>query len=168
MIKRILAAILIAIPMLVSAQTVKIGLVDVNAVIAAMPATTAAQQKLADIQKKYETEYNALQEELKKQYDELANMKEDELPAIRERKQTAFQESSQKLQVFEQQIMQDLQKQQQELMAPIMQEIKNAIESVGKEGNYTLVQNNDPQITFYYSAPAEDITPLVKGKLGLK
>lgn len=168
MIKRIIAAIMIAIPMLVSAQTVKIGLVDVNAVIAAMPATTAAQQKLADMQKKYETEYNALQEELKKQYDELANMKEDELPAIRERKQTAFQESSQKLQVFEQQIMQDLQKQQQELMAPIMQEIKNAIESVGKEGNYTLVQNNDPQITFYYSSPAEDITALVKGKLGLK
>lgn len=167
MIKKILVAILIALPMLASAQTVKIGLVDSNAIIAAMPETNAAQQKLNDAQKKYETEYNALQEELKKQYEELANMKEDELPAIRERKQTAFQESSQKLQVFEQQIMQDLQRQQQELMAPIMQKIKEAIESVGKEGNYTLVQDLNPQITFYFSAPAEDITPLVKTKLGI-
>ncbi|MDE6295609.1 MAG: OmpH family outer membrane protein, partial [Muribaculaceae bacterium] len=154
-------------PMLASAQTVKLGLVDVNEIIGAMPATQAAQQKLQDAQKKYESDYNALQEELKKQYEELANMKEDELPAIRQRKETAFQESSQKLQVFEQQIMQDMQRMQQELMAPIMQQIKNAIESVGKEGNYTLIQDNNPQITYYYSSPAEDITPLVKTKLGL-
>lgn len=167
MIKKILVAIAIALPMLASAQTVKLGLVDVNEIIGAMPATQAAQQKLQDAQKKYESDYNALQEELKKQYEELANMKEDELPAIRQRKETAFQESSQKLQVFEQQIMQDMQRMQQELMAPIMQQIKNAIESVGKEGNYTLIQDNNPQITYYYSTPAEDITPLVKTKLGL-
>lgn len=167
MIKKIFAAIMIAIPMLVSAQTVKIGLVDSSAVISAMPATAAAQQKLADAQKKYEAEYTALQEEIKKQYDELVNLAEDTLPAIRERKQTAFQESSQKLQVFEQQIMQDLQRQQQELMAPIMNQIKEAVESVGREGNFTLIQDLNPQITLYYSSPAEDITPLVKTKLGL-
>ncbi len=167
MIKKILVAIMVAIPMLAAAQTVKIGLVDVNAIIGVMPATAQAQQKLNEAQKKYETEYNALQEELKKQYDELANMKEDELPAIRERKQTAFQESSQKLQVFEQQIMQDIQRMQQELMTPIMQQVKAAVESVGQEGNYTLIQDLNPQITYYYSSPAEDITPLVKTKLGL-
>ncbi|MDE5773797.1 MAG: OmpH family outer membrane protein [Muribaculaceae bacterium] len=167
MIKKILVAIMVAIPMLVSAQTVKIGLVDVNAIISVMPATAQAQQKLNEAQAKYEKEYTALQDELKKQYEELQNMKEDELPAIRERKMTAFQESSQKLQVFEQQIMQDMQRMQQELMAPITQQIKNAVESVGKEGNYTLIQDNNPQMTFYYSAPAEDITQLVKTKLGL-
>ena len=53
-------------------------------------------------------------------------------------------------------------------MAPIMQKVKSAIESVGKEGNFTLVQDLNPQLTFYYSSPAEDITPLVKVKLGLK
>ena len=153
MIKKFIVAILLALPFAVSAQSVKIGLVDSNAVIAAMPETTAAQQKLADAQKKYETEYNALQEELKKMYDEINAMKEDELPAIRERKMTAFQDGSQTL---------------QELMAPIMQKVKSAIESVGKEGNFTLVQDLNPQLTFYYSSPAEDITPLVKVKLGLK
>lgn len=167
MIKKIFAAILIAIPMLVSAQTVKIGLVDSNAIIAAMPETNAAQQKLTDAQKRYEVEYKALQDEMQKLYEEINNMKEDELPAIRERKMTQLRESSEKLQVFEQQIMQDLQNQQQQLMAPIMQQIKSAIESVGKEGNYTLIQDLNPQITFYYSSPAEDITPLVKAKLGI-
>ena len=54
------------------------------------------------------------------------------------------------------------------LMAPIFEKATKAIESVGKEGSYTLVQALDPQQTFYYSSPAEDITPLVKTKLGLK
>ncbi len=168
MFKKILVAIAVALPMLASAQTVKLGLVDVNTIIGLMPETTAAQTKLQETQKKYEAEYTALQDELKKQYDELQNMAADELPAIRQRKETAFQESSQKLQVFQEQVMQDMQRQQNELMAPILQKIKEAIESVGREGSYTLVQNLDPQNVFYYSAPAEDITPLVKTKLGLK
>lgn len=168
MLKKILLAVAVTFSLVASAQTVKIGLVDVNAVMAAMPETTAAQQKLQETQKKYETEYNALGEELQKQYQELQNMKEDELPAIKERKTRAFADNQQKLQTFEQQVMNDMQKLQNDLMAPIMQKLQSAIQSVGAEGKYTLVQNLDPQITFYYSAPAEDITPLVKAKLGLK
>lgn len=168
MLKKILLAIAVAFSMVASAQTVKIGLVDTNNLLSVMPEVATAQQKLQETQKKYETQYNALGEELQKQYEELANMKEDELPAIRENKTRAFQDNQQKLQQFEQQVAQEMQKLQQELMAPIMAKMKDAIESVGKEGNYTLIQDLNPQITFYYSAPAEDITPLVKTKLGLK
>lgn len=168
MLKKFLLAVAVTFGMAASAQTVKIGLVDVANVVAAMPETTAAQQKLQESQKKYETQYNALGEELQKQYNELQNMKEDELPAIRENKTRAFADNQQKLQNFEQQVMQDLQKQQNDLMAPIITKVQGAIESVGKEGGYTMVQNLDPQNIFYYSSPAEDITPLVKAKLGLK
>ena len=168
MLKKILLAVAVAFSFAASAQTVKIGLVDVNAVMAAMPETVAAQTKMQETQNKYDAEYKALGEELQKQLQELQNMKEDELPAIRERKTKAFQDNQQKLQAFEQSAMNDLQKLQNELMAPIMQKMKGAIESVGKEGNFTLVQNLEPSITFYYSAPAEDITPLVKAKLGIK
>ena len=168
MLKKILLAVAVTFGLAASAQTVKIGLVDINSIIGAMPETTTAQQQIQEAQKKYESEYNKLGEELQKQYTELQNMPENELPAIRERKTKAFADNQQKLQAFEQQVMQDLQKLQGELMAPIMQKAQSAIESVGKEGNFTLVQALDPQLTFYYSAPAEDITPLVKTKLGLK
>lgn len=168
MLKKFLLAVAVTFGMAASAQTVKIGLVDVADVVASMPETTAAQQKLQETQQKYETQYNALGEELQKQYAELQNMKEDELPAIRENKTRAFADNQQKLQNFEQQAMQDLQKQQNDLMAPIISKVQAAIESVGKEGNFTLVQNLDRQSIFYYSAPAEDVTPLVKAKLGLK
>ncbi|MDE5653536.1 MAG: OmpH family outer membrane protein [Muribaculaceae bacterium] len=168
MLKKILLALAVTFSMVASAQTIKIGLVDTNSVLSAMPEVAAAQQTLQDTQKKYEAQYNALGEELQKQYEELANMKEDELPAIRENKTRAFSDNQQKMQQFEQQVMQEMQKMQNDLMAPVYQKLKDAIESVGREGNFTLVQALDPQLTFYYSAPAEDITPLVKTKLGLK
>lgn len=168
MFKKILLALAVTFSLAASAQTLKIGLVDVNGVIAAMPATTAAQQKMQETEKKYQADYNALGEELQKQYKELQEMKEDELPAIRDRKTRAFADNQQKLQQFEQQVMNEMQKLQSELMAPIMTEVKSAIESVGKEGGFSLVTGIDPQFTFYYAAPVEDITPQVKAKLGLK
>lgn len=168
MLKKILLAIAVMCSMVASAQTVKIGLVDTNAILTAMPEVTAAQQKMQETQNKYEAQYKALSEELQKQYEELANMKEDELPAIRDNKTRAFTDNQQKMQQFEQNVVQEMQKLQNDLMAPIFTKMKDAIESVGREGNYTLVQALDPQNIFYYSAPAEDITPLVKNKLGLK
>lgn len=170
MLKKIILAVALALPMFgASAQsTLKIGLVDANAVVQAHPDTEAAQKKLADASKKYEDEYAKLGEEMKRMYDELSNMKEDELPAIRERKTREFQDYQVKVQTFEQNAQQDLQRMQQELMAPILQKIKEAVESVGKEGNYSLIQTYDPSLTLYYAAPVTDITPLVKTKLGLK
>lgn len=168
MFKKILLAAALAFPMLVSAQTLKIGLVDQSEIIAKMPDTAAAQQKLEDIQKKYSDEYDKLGEEMKRMYDELQNMKEDELPAIRERKTREFTDYQQKIQQFEQQAMQDMQKMQNELMAPVIQKVRDAIESVGKEEGFSLIQDKNPQLTLYFSDPVVDITAKVKAKLGVQ
>lgn len=168
MLKKILLAVAMLLPMLgASAQsTLKIGVVDTNSIIQAHPDTQAAQTKIADASKKYEDEYAKLGEEMKRMYDELTNMKEDELPAIRERKTREFQDYQMKVQNFEQSAQQDLQRMQQELLSPIMQKIKDAIESVGKEGSFSLIQESAAQL--YFAAPVVDITPQVKAKLGLK
>lgn len=168
MLKKFLLLIAVTFSMVASAQTLKIGLVDTNALLAAMPEVTEAQKKLQETQTKYEAQYKLLGEELQKQYEELSNMKEDVPELIRKNKTQAFADNQQKLQQFEQQVMQDMQKQQGELMAPIYQKLNDAIQSVGKENNFSLVQAMDPQLTFYYSSPVEDITPLVKTKLGIK
>lgn len=170
MLKKILLAVAMMLPMFgASAQTtLKIGLVDTSAVLQALPDTQAAQSKVADASKKYEEEYAKLGEEMRRLYDELNNMKEDVLPAIRERKTRDFQDHQTKVQQFEQNAQQDLQRMQQELIAPILQKIKDAVESVGKEGGYSLIQNYSPDLTLYYAAPVTDITAQVKTKLGVK
>lgn len=165
MFKKILLVAALLIPMLASAQTIKIGLVDTQAIITAMPETTAAQNKVSDTSKKYDDEYAKLNEELKRMYTEYQNMPQDEPAAIKERKTRELSDMQQKITMFEQTAMQDLQKLQQDLMTPIMQKVRTAIESVGKEGNYTIIQETTSVL--YFGAPAEDITSQVKAKLSL-
>lgn len=170
MIKKILLAVAMMLPMFgASAQsTLKIGLVNTNEIIQAMPETADAQKKLAENSKKYEDEYAKLQEEFKRMYDDFNNMPETELPAIKERKAKELQDYQTKIQSFLQSAEQDMQRQQAELMAPISQKIKDAVESVGKEGGYSLIENYTPDLHLFYTAPVSDITPQVKAKLGLK
>lgn len=170
MFKKILLAVALMLPVFgASAQTtVKIGLVDTSAVLQALPDTQEAQKKVADASKKYEDEYQKLGEEMKRMYDEINNMKDDELPAIKERKTRELQDYSAKIQSFEQTAQQDLQRMQQELLGPIFQKIKDAVESVGKEGGYGMIQDYNPQQTLYFAAPVVDVTPQVKAKLGIK
>lgn len=168
MIKKLLLAVALAIPMFASAQTLKVGIVDVEGVFQKMPDTADAEAKLAEVSKKYEDEYGKLQEEMKRRYDEIQALPEDELPAIKERKIRDFQEYQQKVAQFEQTAAQDLQKVQQDLIAPIYQKINNAVQSVGQEGGYSLIEAKVATLVLYYSNPVVDITNEVKAKLGIQ
>ena len=168
MIKKVLLAIALICPMLLSAQTIKMGIVDFNAIIGVMPEYTAAQNQLKEVSDKYEAEFKKLDEEMKRLYTEYQNMSESELPAIKERKTRELSDYQQKMAQFEQNAMTDLQNMERDLMGPIQQKVSQAVESVGREGNYSLIQLYNPALTLYYAAPVEDVTPAVKAKLGVK
>ncbi len=168
MIKKVLLAIALICPMLLSAQTLKIGLVDFGSVLQAMPETTAAQNQIKEVSDKYQAEYQKLGEEMNRLMEEYQKMAENELPAIKERKTRELSDYQQKIQAFEQNAMNDINKMQNDLMGPIQQKISQAVESVGREGNFSLIQIYDPQLVLYRAEPVEDITPLVKAKLGVK
>lgn len=167
MFKKLLLVAALALPMMASAQTLKVGIVDVDEIVQKLPDYTDAQNKLSETSKKYEDEYAKLNEEMKRRYDELEKMPEDELQAIKERKIKDFQEYQLKIQQFEQSATQELSKFQQDLMAPIYQKVQNAIESVGKESGYSLIEAKISQLVLYYSDPVVDITNEVKAKLGV-
>lgn len=168
MFKKLLLVAALLIPMLASAQTLKIGLVDLNELVTKMPETADADKKVGEASKKYEDEFAKLQEEMQRRYDEYNKMSQDELPAIKERKARELQDYQQKIDQFGQNAMQDLQRMQQELMGPVIQKVRSAIESVGKEGGFSLVQDLNPQLTYYYDAPVVNITNDVKAKLGIQ
>ena len=83
MLKKIVLAVLVALPMMVSAQTVKIGLVDTQAVMTVLPSYTEAQTKLETIAKQYEEASKNLQTELQRLYEEYQQLGKDARPAIR-------------------------------------------------------------------------------------
>ena len=76
MFKKIVLAILVALPLSTFAQ--KFGVVDLEAVFTAMPESTAMQTQLTDTSKKYEEEFQKLQEEVNKLYADYQAIQNDE------------------------------------------------------------------------------------------
>ena len=128
MFKKIVIALLLALPMSLFAQ--KFGVVDIEAVLSAMPETKAMQTQLTDTSKKYEDEFQKLQEEVNKLYADFQNIQNDtETPqSIKERRMQEIQERSLKIQQFLEQLNQLSQRWQRE------------VEAVGKEAG-TMYQN---------------------------
>lgn len=168
MIKKILLAALIAFPMCLAAQTFKFGTVNSQEVFNLMPEKTAAETTLQTVSEKYQTEYNNLQQEFEKKFKEYQELDPTTPQSIKDRRAQELQENQQKIQNFQQMAAQDLQKQQETLLAPITEKIQQAIQAVGAEGGYTFIYDLSIPCVVYQGAGAEDVTPLVKAKLGIK
>ena len=146
MIKRLILAVLVALPFSALAQ--KFGVVDLDNVFQAMPETATAQTQLTDASKKYEDEFQKLREEV------------DKLNELTER--------DQKVQQFRNTASQDLARLQEQLMAPIQQKINDAVKAVGQEGNFTFIFPNEQGLLLYTGTDVVNVTALVKTKLGIK
>lgn len=168
MFKKLILAILVALP--VSAAAQKFGTVQLDAVFSAMPESTEMQNTLNEASKKYETEFQKLQEEVNKLYTDFQTIQNDaNTPdAIKERRMKEIQDRASKVEEFRQTATQDLQRQQEQLMAPIQQKINDAVKAVGTEGGYTFIFPQEPALILYQGAGVTDVTPAVKAKLGLK
>ncbi len=168
MIKKILLAALVAIPMCAAAQAPKFGVVSVETIFEAMPERTNAQEQLEKASKQYEDEYKKLNDDLDKKYAEFQNLDKDETTpeSIKERRIQEMQEMQTKIQQFRTTAQQDLQRQQEQLMAPIQEKITTAIKAIGTENGYTMILPDG--VAAYMGSNVEDVTQMVKAKLGLQ
>ncbi|MBR6640547.1 MAG: OmpH family outer membrane protein [Muribaculaceae bacterium] len=166
MIKKLLIAIMIALPMCVVAQAPKFGIVNVNTVFEAMPDRVDAQTALETASKTYEDEFKKLTDELEKKYTEFQSLAADTPETIKQRRIQEIQEFEQKIQQFRATAQQELQRQQEQLMAPIQQKIQTAIQAVGTENGFTFIFPD--AIPSFVGADVQDVTPLVKTKLGIQ
>lgn len=165
MIKRLILAVLIALPVSLMAQ--KFGVVDVEAIITKMPEYTAMQKQIEEASAKYQTEFDKLNEEINKKFTELQELDKDAATpsSIKERRLQEVQELDQKMQQFRNTVNQDLQRQQAQLMAPIEQKFQDAVKTVGNEGNFVFIFQKG--MSLYEGAMVEDCTKAVSAKLGL-
>lgn len=170
MLKKIVFAIMLIIPMGVFAQSVKFGHIFSQEVIVLMPEYTKAVSDVQALEKKYTEEMQRTNEEFTKKYQELQQaMSEGTLPAnIQERRQKEVQEMAERSEQFQQEAYQQLQKTQQELMAPIMKKVDDAIKAVGQEENMVYIFDlSRTAIPFVNDKLSTDITAKVKTKVGL-
>lgn len=167
MIKKLLLALLVALPISAAAQ--KFGTFNFDEVITAMPEIKDMQQQLTDASQKYEAEFQKLQDELNKLYTDYQAIQNDPATpeSIKERRLQEIQDRAQKVEQFRQTATQDLQRLQEQLLAPIQQRVNDAVKAIGQEGNFTFIFPLEPSLILYQGADVVDVTPLVKAKLGI-
>lgn len=167
MIKKLLLALLVALPISAAAQ--KFGTFNFDEVITAMPEIKDMQQQLTDASQKYEAEFQKLQDELNKLYTDYQAIQNDPATpeSIKERRLQEIQDRAQKVEQFRQTATQDLQRLQEQLLAPIQQRVNDAVKAIGQEGNFTFIFPLEPSLILYQGADVVNVTPLVKAKLGI-
>lgn len=168
MIKKIILALLVALPLSAAAQ--KFGTVDINSVIEAMPEVADLQRQMTESTQKYEAEFQKLIEEVNKLVSDFQTIADDpNTPqSIKERRMQDITDRQQKVEQFRTTAQQDLSRQQEQLMAPIQARMNDAIKAVGQEGNFTFIFPNEPSLVLYQGADVVDCTAAVKTKLGIK
>ena len=122
--------------MSVSAQ-VKLGHIETQKLIQAMPEWTAAQKTFEEEQKKVNTELNGLREQFQTKLAEYSEKMKTYSEAMRATTEEELQGLQQRIQRFQETAMAQLEKTQNDLMQPVMEKALNAIKEVGKENGFT-------------------------------
>ena len=140
--------------MSVSAQ-VKLGHIETQKLIQAMPEWTAAQKTFEEEQKKVNTELNSLREQFQTKLAEYSEKMKTYSEAMRATTEEELQGLQQRIQRFQETAMAQLEK------------ALNAIKEVGKENGFTYIFDMNAGI-LYAAENSQDVLPLVKKKLGLQ
>ena len=168
MFKKIALVLLFALPISLMAQDVKLGHVNSQEILTLMPERAEIEKKISDLQSQWEKELVKMREEYNSKIKEYQEKQATMPESIKQARQSEIAEIEQRITTFQQTAYTDLQKKQQEFFAPVVEKVKKAITEVGAEGNYLYVFDMSTQNIIYQSPKANDLTPVVKKKLGLK
>jgi outer membrane protein len=150
-----------------AAQDFKFGHISVADVILLMPEYKNIGTVMETETKKLEDQLGVMQGELKKLETEYENNYESYTDQQRADKEEAYGAMQQRVQDFYANAQKSLQQKQQELQDPVLAKLRETIDAVGRENGFLYIFEVNSGLTLYHSAKSEDVTPLVKAKLGL-
>jgi outer membrane protein len=162
--KKIIIAMLLILPMAVSAQ--KFGHVNTQELFSQMPEVNQVKLKMDTIQNQYEMQLASMNEEFQKKMQDYQSQESTMADAVKQIRQQELQEMNQRIQLFYQTAEQDIQRKQQELLAPVHEKMTKAIKAVGDREGYTYIFDSAAMV--HIGADAVDVTPSIKKELGIK
>lgn len=151
-----------------SQQTLKIGHINSQELVLAMPENDTVQAKIEKIAKGFEDQFQEMQKEYEKKYKEFMSQRESYSELVRQTKAEDLQVIEQRIQQFQQKAEQDLQTQRANLYQPIFEKANKAISAAAKENGFTYILDLAQGGVIYYDEASTNILPLVKQKMGLK
>ena len=162
--KKITFLALLSVLTLSSIAQNKFGHINAQEILLLMPETKEAEKKLLEKEASIKTALQRLYAEAEaielSFQQNAANL--DELE--KQDAQQEYQNIAERVQLYERTGQEDYQKMQQELLVPINKKLKDAINEVAAEGNYTYIFADE---IMHYKDDKNDVSALVKKKLGL-
>ncbi|MFY7732314.1 MAG: OmpH family outer membrane protein [Bacteroidia bacterium] len=148
------------------ANAQKLGYVDLQEVMVAMPEYKKANTDMEKYQKQLEDDLGKLQQEFQTKYKSYEEEGTKLSPTMREFKEKELRQLQERIQEFQQTAQEDSRKKEAELLKPIVEKAKSAIGQVAKEVGYTYVFDSNTA-GMLYKPEGDDVTVLVKKKLGI-
>ena len=169
-IKVFFVAFLMMAPGAIFAQkALKFGHINSQEVITVMPERDSAVVKLQKFNKELSDSYEEQNVELNKKYQKFLEEEKTLNEVVKKTRQEEIQQMQQRIQQFQETAQQQMTAKNSELMQPILEKIKKAITDVGKEGGFLYIFDvGGATNVLFFSSESQDVTPLVKQKLGIK
>ena len=146
----------------------KFGYINSVEIVQVMPEYAKAQNDYQKLLQQYSDEFERMRKELEKKSREYEQAKDSLPPAILQRRETDLQQLYTRLQQYEQESAQNLQQVQQTKLGEVNQVLNKAIQAVGDAGGYICVFDLAAGIPYISKTLCEDLTEVVKAKLGIK
>jgi len=152
------------------AQAQKFGYVDSNSILESMPKVKEAESELEALNKQLQAKGQKMMQDFQAKYEELQRKVQagEITPKDQDIQSAALEEERQKIVAFDQEMQTQMAQKRDSLLAPILEEVRTAIQSVAKDNGYTYVFDGSPGVgVLLYDDETTNITSLVKTKLGL-
>ena len=151
----------------IEAQT-SVAFVNTLDIINSLPDKTSASERLNTLAENYKQELEIMQNEYNKKYSDFITYQQTLAESIKLRRMQELTDLENRIQNFTKLAQKDIEEHEQLLLEPIKIKVKDAIEAVGIEGNFTVIYDLDDTGIVFVSPSAINANPLVKSKLGVK
>ena len=152
----------------INAQDIKLGHINSQELMATLPKKVAAEAELKKHADQLEAFRANIQDELTKKYEDYLTQRDSYTDLVKATKEKELQDLQQRLGTYEKTAQQDLMQKESELLQPIIDEVKKAIDEVGKENGFLYIFDTSSGNLLFQSTESIDVAPLVKTKLGLE
>ncbi len=162
--------LILAVAVCVSANAQKIGYVDSGSLLTMMPKVKEAESNLETLGKQLQAKGQKMMQDFQVKYQDLERRAQagDIAPKDQEAQVALLKDEENKILQFEQEMQTQIAAKRDELLAPILNEVRTAIQTVAKDNGYTYIFDGSPGVgVLLYADESTNVTALVKTKLGL-
>ena len=145
----------------------KVGHINSQDILAALPARVTAEKKAQDFAAEKQKMIEAMYAEYQTSAQKYQNLPAEATQTERTSLQKSILEMEGRIQNAETQARQDIAAMELELITPMLTQVQDAINAVAKANGFSYVLDTSTGVVVYFDG-GEDLAPLVKANLGLQ